>query len=130
MFPLPQRRRGPNPRRCVWRARSLAIGLAALITAVTGDDGATNAASAAPVSQSIGTTTTTPPSTTTLARSPTTTTTIPTTTRLVPVTATRVFVLGDSALLGAVRFPRPSRGGDESEQATEAMVGACWGRDR
>jgi hypothetical protein len=82
------------------------IGLAALITAVTGDDSATNAASAAPVSQSIAATQ--PSTTTTTIPTTTTTTTIPTTTTLAPVTANRVFVLGDSVLLGAVNEIPPA----------------------
>ncbi len=105
---MPQRRRGLNPRLVALACAVVAgIGLAALITAVTGDDAATNAASAAPVSQSIATTTTTQPSTTT-STIPTTTTTIPTTTTLAPVTANRVFVLGDSVLLGAVKEIPPA----------------------
>jgi hypothetical protein len=104
---MPQRQRGPNPRLVALALAVVAgIGLAAVITAMTGDESPTGAASAAPVSQSIATTTTQPPTTTTTI--PTTTTTIPTTTTLAPVTANRVFVLGDSVLLGAVNEIPPA----------------------
>ena len=104
---MPQRQRGPNPRLVALALAVVAgIGLAAVITALTGDESPTKAASAAPVSQSIATTTTQPPTTTTTI--PTTTTTIPTTTTLAPVTANRVFVLGDSVLLGAVKEIPPA----------------------
>ena len=104
---MPQRRRGLNPRLVALAVAVVAgVGLAALITAISGDDNTTNAASAAPVSQSIATTTTQPSTTTSTI--PTTTTTIPTTTTLAPVTANRVFVLGDSVLLGAVKEIPPA----------------------
>ncbi len=104
---MPERRRGVNPRLVALAcAVVVGVGLAALITAATGDDKATNAASASPVSQSIAATQ--PSTTTTTIPTTTTTTTIPTTTTLAPVTANRVFVLGDSVLLGAVNEIPPA----------------------